>query len=204
MCLQVAADNSDEGRTLVQITDDGTNEGNGHQNGSPQWSPDGATICYSTSPTHPTTMWYATAHLAVAASNGSDAAKGGRVLTMALDRNMSGAEFSAAGTILLIWTVLRLFCDHFVADFGLLGRTGDCIYATMTDHGCTHLVSISLSGAEEEEVTRIIAGEVSVSSWEIVGSTTVTLLSTCNHPAEVFILEGAILFFVCDFFATVL
>ena len=53
----VAADNTDKGKTLVQVTDD-----DGHSNTSPRWSPDGRTLVYSTSPTHPETMWCATGH----------------------------------------------------------------------------------------------------------------------------------------------
>ena len=162
----VGADNTDQGKSLVQVTaDGGLGEApeDGHSNGSPKWSPDGSSIVYSTSPTHPEVMWYSTGHVAVAAADGSDAATGGRVLTRKLDRNISGAEYSMAG---------------------------DCIYATLTDHGCSHLCRISLSGAEEEEVSLIIGGEVSVSSWEIVGDSIATLISTAKHPGEIFLLEG--------------
>ena len=85
-------------------------------------------------------MWYSTNHVAIAAADGSDAATGGRVLTMKLDRNISGAEFDA---------------------------TGGKLYARLTDRGMTHLVEIILAGNDEEEVVRIIDGEVSVGSFVV-------------------------------------
>eukprot|EP01047_Picozoa_sp_COSAG01_P070520 COSAG01_NODE_10709_length_2097_cov_1.943443_3_plen_162_part_01 len=111
---------------------------------------------------------YSTSHLAIAAADGSDAAKGGRVLTRSLDRNLGAAKFGAGG---------------------------DCVYATMTDNGCSHLCKISLSGGGNEcEVTRVIAGEVSVSSWRMSqnGNTVVALMATCAHPAEIFVLDGCL------------
>jgi dipeptidyl aminopeptidase/acylaminoacyl peptidase len=162
----VSANNTDQGKSLVQVTADGgagESAADGHQNGSPKWSPDGRSIVYSTYPTHPEVMWYATSHLAIAAADGSDAATGGRILTRKLDRNLHGAEYSAQG---------------------------HCIFATVEDRGCSHLCSISLTGAEEEEVTTVVGGEVSVSSWEIVGDTIVTSIATATHPNEIFVVDG--------------
>ena len=85
------------------------------------------------------------------------------ILTRKLDRNLHGAEYSAQG---------------------------HCIFATVEDRGCSHLCSISLTGAEEEEVTTVVGGEVSVSSWEIVGDTIVTSIATATHPNEIFVVDG--------------
>ena len=130
---------------------------------SPEWSPDGKSIVFSTNPTYPDTMWYSTNHVAIAAADGSDAATGGRVLTMKLDRNISGAEFDA---------------------------TGGKLFARLTDRGMTHLVEIILAGNDEEEVVRIIGGEVSVGSFVVEGGTTIALVSTASQPAEIMVLDG--------------
>ncbi|MCB9963217.1 MAG: S9 family peptidase [Hyphomonas sp.] len=60
---------------------------------SPDWSPDGTQITYTTV-TEPNLIWYATIHLAMAPASG-----GGEehVLTKALDRNVFAPKFSADG-----------------------------------------------------------------------------------------------------------
>src|SRR6266481_1039758 len=82
----VAADNTDKGAHLTQIT---TNPGADHQ---PAWSPDGKWITYVTQ-IDPHLFWYATQHLAIAPSNGSEA----RVLTQTFDRSVRRPSFSADG-----------------------------------------------------------------------------------------------------------
>ena len=89
----VAADNTDKGQTLLQVT---TNPGS---DGSPAWSPDGEWIAYSTV-REPEIIWYATGHLAMVSSSGGEP----RVLTTQLDRNFSGPKFSADGR----WIYARL------------------------------------------------------------------------------------------------
>ena len=82
----VAADNTDKGAHLVQIT---SNPGADNQ---PAWSPDGKWIAYVTQlDVH--LFWYATQHLAVAPSGGGAA----RVLTLAFDRSVRRPTFSADG-----------------------------------------------------------------------------------------------------------
>ena len=66
---------------------------------SPDWSPDGRTITY-TSTVSPEKMWYATIHLATAAASGGDE----RVLTEALDRNVYAPAFSADGKSIYFFT----------------------------------------------------------------------------------------------------
>lgn len=82
----VAADNTDQGKTLTQIT---TNPG---EDGSPAWSPDGHLIAY-TSMTDVAAIVYGTPHLAVAPATGETA----HVLTEDLDRHVSSPRFSPDG-----------------------------------------------------------------------------------------------------------
>ena len=86
----VAADNTDQGRTLRRLT---TNPGS---DDSPAWSPDGKSIAYVTQ-TDLHAMWYATRHLAVIPSAG-----GTPILpTKALDRNVSSPRYSPDGSGIL-------------------------------------------------------------------------------------------------------
>src|SRR5579862_7826889 len=81
----VAADNSDKGAHLTQIT---TNPGEDH---SPAWSPDGMWIAYVTQ-TEPKLFEYATKNLGISPAAGGGAAK---VLTREFDRNVDDVKFSA-------------------------------------------------------------------------------------------------------------
>jgi dipeptidyl aminopeptidase/acylaminoacyl peptidase len=82
----VAADNTDQGKSLVRVT-----TGNGTDD-SPAWSPDGKWIAY-TSQLDPHLFQYATFHLAVAPAGGGEA----KILTRALDRNVSAPRFCPNG-----------------------------------------------------------------------------------------------------------
>lgn len=82
----VAADNTDRGQTLRRVT---TNPGSDE---SPTFSPDGKQLAYVTS-LEPDLIWYATNHLAVAPAGGGEP----RVLTRALDRNVSDPRFTPDG-----------------------------------------------------------------------------------------------------------
>jgi dipeptidyl aminopeptidase/acylaminoacyl peptidase len=82
----VAADNTDKGAHLTQVT---TNPGSDR---SPTWSPDGKWIAYVTE-TDIKAMIYATHHLAVSPSTGGEA----KVLTVAFDRSVRRPRFSADG-----------------------------------------------------------------------------------------------------------
>ncbi len=79
----VAADNTDKGAHLTQIT---TNPGS---DDSPAWSPDGKWIAYVTQ-LDPKLLVYATTHIAVSPSTGGEA----KVLTLNLDRMSTGPHFS--------------------------------------------------------------------------------------------------------------
>jgi dipeptidyl aminopeptidase/acylaminoacyl peptidase len=60
--------------------------------GSPEWSPDGRSIAYTTV-IRPDLIWYATRHLAVISVDGGEP----RLLTTSLDRNVSDPRFSDDG-----------------------------------------------------------------------------------------------------------
>jgi dipeptidyl aminopeptidase/acylaminoacyl peptidase len=82
----VAADNTDKGAHLTQVT---TNLG---ADRSPAWSPDGKWIAF-VSQTDVEAIDYATHHLAIAPSTGGEE----KVLTLKLDRNVRRPRFSADG-----------------------------------------------------------------------------------------------------------
>ncbi len=82
----VAADNTDKGAHLTQVT---TNPGS---DATPAWSPDGKWITYVTQ-LDPKLFQYATKHIAVSPSTGGDA----KVLTLAFDRMSSVPRFSPDG-----------------------------------------------------------------------------------------------------------
>ena len=82
----VAADNTDKGAHLTQIT---TNPGS---DDSPAWSPDGKWIAYVTQ-LDPKLLVYATSHIAVSPAAGGEA----KVLTLNLDRMSTEPHFSPDG-----------------------------------------------------------------------------------------------------------
>jgi dipeptidyl aminopeptidase/acylaminoacyl peptidase len=82
----VAADNTDKGAHLTQVT---TNPGS---DDSPVWSPDGKWIAYVTQ-LEPKLLVYATAHIAVSPAAGGEA----KVLTLNFDRMSSQPRFSPDG-----------------------------------------------------------------------------------------------------------
>jgi dipeptidyl aminopeptidase/acylaminoacyl peptidase len=82
----VAADNTDKGAHLTQVT---TNPG---PDRAPAWSPDGKWITYVTQ-TDLKAMIYATHHLAIVPSSGGET----KVLTFAFDRSLRRPRFSPDG-----------------------------------------------------------------------------------------------------------
>src|SRR6266581_2439752 len=82
----VAADNTDKGAHLTQVT---TNPG---ADTSPAWSPDGKWITYVTQ-LDPHLFDYATHHLAIAPASGGEA----KALTLSFDRSVHRPRFSSDG-----------------------------------------------------------------------------------------------------------
>jgi dipeptidyl aminopeptidase/acylaminoacyl peptidase len=82
----VAADNTDKGAHLTQIT---TNPGSDSQ---PTWSPDGKSIAFVTQ-TDVHLFWYATQNLAVSPATGGAT----KILTTSLDRSVRRPRYSADG-----------------------------------------------------------------------------------------------------------
>jgi len=82
----VSADNTDLGRTLLQVTK------NPGEDENPVWSPDGKQIAYITT-LDVKNFWYSTRYLAVVPSLGGEP----RVLTRNVDRNMGSPQFGDAG-----------------------------------------------------------------------------------------------------------
>ncbi len=117
----VAADNTDKGQTLLQVTT------NPREDSSPAWSPDGQTLAYITVTAPLKVMWYATNHLATVS------AKGGAptVLTTAFDRNAIKPKFAADGKS--VWFMLEDSGEQNLASINLATRalnraiTGDSI-----------------------------------------------------------------------------
>jgi dipeptidyl aminopeptidase/acylaminoacyl peptidase len=82
----VAADNTDMGQTLLQVT---TNAGS---DSSPAWSPDSEWITYVTV-VEPELIWYAPSHLAVISSDGGEPT----LLTREMDRRVGTPRFTEDG-----------------------------------------------------------------------------------------------------------
>jgi dipeptidyl aminopeptidase/acylaminoacyl peptidase len=143
----VAADNTDQGETLLQVT---TNPGSDR---SPAWSPDGESIAYVTV-TQPELIWYATNHLAVASAAGGEE----RVLTEALDRNVSSPRFS---------------------------ENGRAIYFGLEDSGENHLGRIDVNNST---ITRPIMGQLSARSFAYGPDRMIAaVVSRTDLPGEVFL-----------------
>mgnify|MGYP006079521387 FL=1 len=85
----VSADNTDKGQTLLQVTK------NENADRSPEWSPDGNYITYTTV-TDKKAIWYATQKLAIISASGGKP----RFLAEKLDRNMSSPKFSPDGKVI--------------------------------------------------------------------------------------------------------
>ncbi|MGB2671753.1 MAG: hypothetical protein WAO11_13640, partial [Candidatus Acidiferrum sp.] len=85
----VAADNTDKGAHLTQITT------NPAPDGQPSWSPDGKWIAYVTE-LDPHLFYYSTQHLAIIPASGGEA----KVLTLSFDRSVRQPHFSADGNFI--------------------------------------------------------------------------------------------------------
>lgn len=146
----VAADDSTKGGSMRRVT---TNPGSDE---SPAWSPDGQTLAYVTV-TAPELIWYATNHLAVIAAAGGAP----RVLTTALDRNVSQPRFSA---------------------------DGKSVFVLLEDQGATGVARVDVgTGA----VTRSVAGPFDVRDYVLgPAGALAALVSRPDLPGEIFRQEG--------------
>ena len=146
----VAADNTDKGAHPAQIT---TNPG---QDNFPAWSPDGKWIAYVTQ-LDPHLFEYATKHLAVSPAAGGAA----KVLTQALDRNVSDPRFSADGNSI-----------YFIAD----------------DDATQNLCRIPSGGGE---ITRLIGGRLMLYAYSLAKSGEIAAqITTADRPSEIFVQRG--------------
>jgi dipeptidyl aminopeptidase/acylaminoacyl peptidase len=154
----VAADNTDKGAHLTQVT---TNPG---ADNSPTWSPDGKFIAYVTM-TEPKLFDYATRHLAISPAAGGTA----KVLTQSLDRMVTSPHFSAAGEVI-----------YFIADndgqqiLYMADPAGRGITRADTPRNSTHL---------PEAGARTVNG-YSVSTG--TANTVVAQIATIDRPDELF------------------
>ncbi len=104
----VSADNTDQGKTLKQVT---TQAGS---DSSPAWSPDGKWLAYLTV-TQPELIWYATQQLALVAVDEGEPS----LLTAKLDRNVSAPRFSHDGD-----SIFFLLEDSGARHLAQIPRTG--------------------------------------------------------------------------------
>jgi dipeptidyl aminopeptidase/acylaminoacyl peptidase len=147
----VSADNTDKGAHLTQIT---TNPG---EDNSSAWSPDGKWIAYVTQ-TEPKLFDYATKHLAVSPAGGGEA----KVLTRALDRNVSDIRFSADSTSV-----------YFIAD----------------DDGTQNLCRVAVNGGE---VSRSIGGRLMLYSYSLAKTGDIAAqIDQMDRPSEIYALAAA-------------
>jgi dipeptidyl aminopeptidase/acylaminoacyl peptidase len=146
----VAADNTDKGAHLTQIT---TNPG---ADTSPAWSPDGQRIAFA-SQIDVHAVDYATRHLAIAPSTGGAP----KLLTLALDRNVSDPRFSPDGNSV-----------YFIAD----------------DDGTQNLCRVPASGGE---ISRPIGGRIMVDGYALAKSGEIAAqMATVTRPDEIYALPG--------------
>jgi dipeptidyl aminopeptidase/acylaminoacyl peptidase len=133
----VAADNTDKGAHLTQVT---TNPGEDEE---PAWSPDGKWITYATK-LDPKLFQYATRHIAVSPAAGGEA----KVLTRAFDRMSRRPHFSADGQFI-----------YFIADddgsenLCRIPATGGEITRPISGRVVTSSYSAAKSGAIAAQVT---------------------------------------------------
>ena len=143
----VPADATEPVSEPLRITD------NPGSDGSPAWSPDGRSIAH-VSVTEPALIWYATGHLALSPADGSG---GTRVLSAAMDRNVSGPRFSPDGRE---------------------------IWFRVEDSGENHLAAYGLEGGT---IRRVTAGPMSVRDADRgPGGTTVALIARTDLPGDLF------------------
>lgn len=106
----VSADNTDKGKTILQVTK------NEREDSNPTWSPDGKTIAYTTVTAPLKVMWYATNKLATISASGGTPT----ILTANLDRNIRRPRFSADGKS--VWFMLEDSGEQHLASMSLASK----------------------------------------------------------------------------------
>jgi dipeptidyl aminopeptidase/acylaminoacyl peptidase len=109
----VSPDNTDKGKTLLQVTK------NPREDSNPTWSPDGKTIAYTTVTAPLKVMWYATEHLATIPATGGNPT----IHTTDLDRNIRQPKFSPDGRS--IWFGLEDSGEQHLASIDLASKKID-------------------------------------------------------------------------------
>ena len=141
----VSANSNEKKPKLIQIST------NPNQDDSPVWSPDGQHIAYKTV-VNGKILWYAGEKLAIASAQGGN----NKVLTTALDRNISKPKFSEDGTSILF---------------------------LLEENGTSILASIDRSGAN---LKRLITGEISISNYDVKGTIITPLLANSNSTYNLY------------------
>jgi len=165
----VAADNTDKGEHLTQVT---TNLG---ADRGPAWSPDGKWIAYVTQ-TEPKLFEYATKHLAVSPAGGGEA----KVLTKELDRSVETPRFSEDGKTI-----------YFIVDDD--GTQNLAAYTLNRDSG-TVSFGDGVLGKRPIDGRVAVSGysfrKGGGAGGNVAGRDIAALVSTPERPDEVFLLAG--------------
>jgi dipeptidyl aminopeptidase/acylaminoacyl peptidase len=157
----VAADNTDKGAHLTQVT---TNPG---ADASPAWSPDGKWITYVTQ-LDPKLLIYATHHIAVSPAAGGEA----KVLTLAFDRMSRSPHFSPDGQFIYFIAdddgtqnlfripatggeVTRAISGHVVVASYTLAKSGDLAAQIMNMDRPAEIFTTNTSGGALTRVTHV-------------------------------------------------
>jgi dipeptidyl aminopeptidase/acylaminoacyl peptidase len=157
----VAADNTDKGAHLTQVT---TNPGS---DGSPAWSPDGKWITYITQ-LDPKLLIYATHHVAVSPAAGGPA----KVLTLAFDRMSRSPHFSPDGQFIYFMAdddgsqnlfripaaggeITRAISGHVVVSNYSLAKSGDLAAQITTMDRPAEISTTTTSGGPLTRITHV-------------------------------------------------
>jgi len=157
----VAADNTDKGARLTQVT---TNPG---ADGAPSWSPDGKWITYITQ-LEPKLLVYATHHVAVSPAEGGEA----KVLTRTFDRMSRSPHFSPDGKFVYFLAdddgsqnlcrvpatggeITRAISGHVVVSGYTIAATGDLAALVANKDRPSEVFTTTTSGGPLTRITHV-------------------------------------------------
>jgi dipeptidyl aminopeptidase/acylaminoacyl peptidase len=174
----VAANNSDKGTHLTQVT---TNPG---ADGSPAWSPDGKWIAYVTQ-LDPLLFDYATKHLAIAPASGGQS----NVLTLDLDRMVSLPRFSPDGEFIYFIAdddgTQNLF--RIAVSGGMAVLRAPPVGPDFKDDGINQGVGSATVTRKFDSITRPIAGRLMVNDYSLAKTgAVVAQIATIDRPDELY------------------